>query len=335
MAILFAAAEAEAFVLTTVAQIFTDATNVNTNFVQNGINLSLGAEARCDFTAQTEGWAHFRAHFGSLSANSTLQVVEFVDSGTGQTVFQLDVDGVVSSVIGQFNLEYWNGAAFTEILATEYGLFGGIQYTFDFHWDIDNAAGVFEWYVDGVLVAQFSGDTLNTGYTQIDRMVLQCANSSGSGSGNGTTFSEIIVATTDTRGMRVHAADPTANGTNTAWTNDVTAVDEGNVDDTDFIESGVANDVETFAVRDLSAVADNFTVKAVVVNARALRDTTGPQNMELVVRSGTTDYLSGNVSGLTTAFAPFSYIWADDPDTAAPWTTGGVNAMEVGVKSIT
>jgi hypothetical protein len=332
MSILFAASEPEGMTLTGSERYAR--TDVDTNFTQHGTAFALGASGRIDFTAQTSGWAHMVVMLPTLSANCTQPICEFIDSGTGQVVFQLDMDGV-SGTQGQTNLKYWNGAALTEILTTDYGLFAGILYTFDFHWVIDNSVGMFEWYIDGVLIAQLSGDTLHTGFTQIDRLNLRYMSTSGTGTGNAITFSEVIVATDDTRAMRVHAADPTGNGGQTAWTGDSTAVDDNGVDDTDFIESGVANDVETVAVRDLSAVADNLTPKAVVVSARALRDATGPQNMELVIRQAATDYLSGNVTGLTTAFAPFYYVWATDPNTAAAWTVSGINSMEVGVKAKT
>ena len=333
MAILFAAAEAEAFAVTGTAEMYGLTTEVDTDFVRNAITLASGATATCTFTAQTAGWAHMRVQFPTLSANFLGAPIQLIDSGTAQVVLQLDEDGV-SGTQGQFNLEYWNGSALTEILASDFPLFANILYTFDFHWVIDDVSGLFEWYVDGVLVAQYTGDTLHTGFTQIDTLTLT-QHGTGTGSANGVSFSEIIVATEDTRPLRVHGMYATAAGTNTAWTGDNTAVDEATFDDTDFIESGTADQKESYACTDLSAVADNFSVRAVALNARALRDTTGPQNMELLVRSGGTDYTSGNVSGLTTSFAPFSYIWATDPATAAAWTTSGVNAAEIGVVSRT
>ena len=57
-----------------------------------------------------------------------------------------------------------------------------------------------------------------------------------------------------------------------------------------------------------------------------------PTNLKLVVRSGGTDYLSGD-KVVPASEKSLWNIWETDPYDAAAWTEADVNAMEIGVKS--
>lgn len=336
MAVLFAASEAESFTVVNPTNLTasTSGTDIDTNFARAGMKLKGNATLRHDLASPvTELWCHFRFRLEAAGSSSDDNLVEFIDTGTGQTVVQIDGDN------GTFNLEYWNGSSFTSI--TPSFVIDTSQHEIDFHAKIADVGGVFEWFLDGVLVARFSGDTLLSGFTQIDRIEIKNPNAVNNSSVEECIVSEVIITdsgTGDTRNMRLATHDPTGNGTNTAWTNAVTEVDEAGVnDDTDFITSGTATQKETYAARDLTATADNFQIVAVVLGVRGRNDGGGgPQNIAPVIRSGGTDFVGSNLSGITTAFAPLSqHILAADPNTTAAWTPSAVNAMEIGVQSAT
>lgn len=339
MSILIATTELELATLTTATQIFSR-TQVDSNFAPVGAGLNSSAEARFDFAAQTEIWVHFMVNIQSITAGNTSDIVQLIDSGTGQVVLQLDMDGAS----GATNLEYWNGAAFTEILTTDRDLQAGVLYNMDIYAKIDNAAGFWQWYIDGVLIASFSGDTLNTGFTQIDRVSFHSPSTGSTGATSSTVFSEILIQTTDTRNMRVATLDVSANsGTNIGWTGTVLDVDEDiagsngtEAGDSNFISGAANGDREGYTARDLSAVADDMYIVAVVLGIRGRRDTGGPQNIQGSLRIGGTDYDSANLTGVNTAFGPLQPdIRTTDPSTAAAWGATNVNGMEIGVEANT
>lgn len=332
----------------------TNATHISTNFSRHGMqpsgSLSQG-KLIMQFPAQTDFWFHACISHQSVATTTLTPPIQFIDSATGQVVFQYDPDtgsGDYNDGATDWDWEYWDGAAFQELTrfggntaAHSFRPTSNVLHSIDVHFIVAND-GLVNFYVDGVRRGGFSGDTLNTGFTQVDTLLIQ--NPGSLGSSTSLTVTEVIVATEDTRGMRLFTSYPTANGTNTAWTGTFSNADKDNpqLNDTDFIYSGTANQVETYAMADLSAVADNLVPKAVVTCVRAHVGPAGPQNLQHVIRSGTTDYPSSNVTytnGTALADAvpigPTMVVWTTDPDTAAAWTTSGVNAIEVGVKSIT
>jgi len=71
------------------------------------------------------------------------------------------------------------------------------------------------------------------------------------------------------------------------------------------------------------------TIRAVRPLLLARLDATGTSAFSMRTRSGTTNSdLSTNA--LTTGGAYLSTVYATDPDTAAVWTTSGIDALEVG-----
>lgn len=335
MAVLFAATELESFQRSSATAVTqsTTAGRFDSNFSRGAIEVADGSHyAQADFTAETDGWLHFLAYFTDLNnIEHDNQIFQLRDSSTGQVVLQLDGDN------GAWDMEYWNGSSFTEVSIAGGASGGGFPIgelvRFDVQWTIHNSTGVFRIYMNESLIVEFTGDTLQTGFTTIDQLRL----SSGSTrvSADQTYFSEVIVADEDTRGWRLATLGVTADGTNTAWTGDYTDIDEIDLDDADDITSDTADQVHGFAVDNVPAEAAGYSVEAVVVGMRANRAASGPQNLQAHVRSGGTDYFSSNVGTLGLGLLPFQAVFATDPGTASAWAQSGVNAAEVGVKSIT
>lgn len=150
--------------------------------------------------------------------------------------------------------------------------------------------------------------------------------------GAGACFwSQILCKTTSTIGRNVSVGYATGNGANTAWTGDYTGIDEIVYSDADGISSGTATQVETYT----SSVptVNGFLVEGVVINARAKCGETGPQNLELCIRTAATNYFSSDHL-LTLGYAGYCGIWETDPSTSAAWVTAAAQALEFGVKSI-
>lgn len=184
-------------------------------------------------------------------------------------------------------------------------------------------------YENGVLVADYSGNVVTDAATQLNQVQI-----AGPGCGV-SSWSEMIIATTDTRNMHLATLKPTANGNAMAWTGIVGSINPVTYNDANNISSGTANQIAEFTVPSLPT--GNFSVNAVVQSARATASATGPQNLEFDVRTGGTDYQTANQT-LTLSFANGYYtVWSTNPNTSAAWTTSdlGNAGFNLGVESKT
>jgi len=269
---------------------------------------------------------------GTLGATTVAPYFVLVDSATGQVAFQFDCDGSA----GSHNFEYWNGASFTELTPDD-TLVASTKYALDFYVKIDNVSGELRYYRDGVLIQTFSGDTLHSGFTQIDTLVLFCPNNeTGQSGASSTKFSQVIVSTQDTRGWRLATLNPTALGTTSAWTGANADISDAVIADENTFLSATANgNVSTHTAADLSSAAALYQPIAVVVTARARRDDTGPQNLQLGVRTNSADNFTTSVVGLEGGLRGFRRIMHLNPVTGVRWFNSEINAIEIGVKAVT
>lgn len=328
MTVFFAGTEMDTFIpVGGQVLVSTTASRMDTTFSRSSVRTQTFSYMEANFTSLTEGWLHVTINIEFFAnTNQDFAWVELRDSTTGQSVFQIDGDD------GSFNLEYWNGASFTEITPTINSfLTQDTVQKLDFHWKIADTDGVFELFIDEVLAASFTGDTLNAGFTQIDRVRLLNTSHSQNSSLYNVYFSETIVADVSTIGWHLKTLAPTGVGNSTTWTGTFDDVDDITFNDDTFISSGTAEEVELFTIEDLGAA---FQVEAVVVAARSRTAVTGPQNLQMAIRTGGSNFFSSNVP-VGTGFAGEQAVWDLNPDTGLPWTNAEVDALEIGVKSKT
>lgn len=275
------------------------------------------------FSAQTNLWVHWEVRPGTIDVSAggnTLSGLWFrAYSSAGTERIRLHA-GSGSSIIAS----YFNGTSWSVIGTSLGSLYAsGTRYQFDVNIDIPN--NKIDFYINRTLVHSFSGslgsDIAQVGFNSFDN-------------GNQAGVSQVIVTDESPLWFKYKLDLPNANSsTNTAFTGDYTAVDEAILNDADFISSGTANQIETF-----KAAARNFTgynVLAVTVNYRALRDTTGPQNIRAVLTIGGTNYETAD-RALSLGFTNFREYYTTNPATGIAWTPSAaadVN-LEFGVKSI-
>jgi hypothetical protein len=144
----------------------------------------------------------------------------------------------------------------------------------------------------------------------------------------------MIVQDQSTIGFVLGTCVPSGAGSTSAWTGAYTDIDEAVTSDADFISSGTANQVSTFAQTAIPTLT-GYVVRAVCVSARAKRGSSGPQNIRMALRSAGTNYFSGSDISLGLGYAPVQTIWATDPATSAAWVNTAISSLEPGVKSIT
>lgn len=271
-----------------------------------------------------ECWVHFRMYFAAISltnANTPFQI----QNSAGQGVLRLQ-----NVSTANYQMQYWNGSAWTNVgssVAVTNGTF-----EFDVHSKIDNSTGIFEIFINGVSTWSFSGDTDLFSGSANDRVLFDRFTT---GSAPDAIISEIIIATTDTRSLRVATLVPNGAGASTAWTGTFADVDETDINDADFVSATTAPIDELFTLTDLSTVAQGYDPVAVTIGTRGRVGVTGPSNLQTLLRTGSTDYNSSN-KGPTTSFASVSQtIYDQNPNTTADWTISDIQGLEVGVRSIT
>lgn len=206
-------------------------------------------------------------------------------------------------------------------------------YLFEFYIYIDDVAGRITTKINGITDIDFTGDTKPSTQTTISQTQLI-----GGFVGVGY-FDNFILDDADWIGdTKIQAIYPTGAGTTTAWTpsagSNYACVDEIPPVDTDWVETNTINLTDTYATSNLTGTIDN--IKCVQVQARSIKEgAPTPLNVDLVVRSGGTDYPSSDKAVQSTFYMGEFAIWETDPATAAAWTESGVNAAEIGIKSKT
>jgi hypothetical protein len=276
------------------------------------------------FTAASDFWVH--ATFAPVTGANGTNSQAFALLSPGDNIARIVVAGTGSS--GQWKIRKGNAAGtFTDLASVTSPVFGGSGGRVDLHVNYA-VSGSATLYVNGDQVASYTGDVTTDGVTSLSALRL----SNPTTSGYGVYWSEVIIATTDTRPLRLVTMAASANGTTTNWTNGgVTNINETTLNDTTINSSGTAGQIQLYTVGDLPAIA--LDVVDVWENIRAQVDTTGPQHIRAMLRTGGSNYTSGNLSPPQLTWGLVSHHWPTNPNTSAAWTIGEVNALETGFDS--
>lgn len=197
-----------------------------------------------------------------------------------------------------------------------------------------SASGEATIYKNGTSVCTYSGDVTTDGRTQVQAVELYSA---VYGTSDGGKWSEVIVATTDTRGKNLLRLTPNGAGNAVQWdgTNPCTDILDNDPYNDASVASTPTNDELLQCTVTNTIPAGSWRVDAVSMSTRMLRGATGPQNFQFVTRTGGTDYFSSDQAP-STSFSNFrSYIQETNPGTATTWSTSDLTAVgfNIGLKS--
>jgi hypothetical protein len=169
----------------------------------------------------------------------------------------------------------------------------------------------------------------------------QAAYCSGNGSAPCSYWSEMIVATRDTRNFSLVTQAPTANGNTHNWdggtaTNAAATLQLTGQTSPQY--SGTAGQIQEYQVTP-AIPTGSFGVISVVHKTQATLGSTGPQHFDFMVRTGSTDYTSSPDAAPGATWGSLSYNWDTNPNTSAPWLTTDLPAsstsFNMGLKSVT
>lgn len=275
--------------------------------------------------AQTSFWWTGRLYFGSLTGSGAGgNLIAFLD-GTVRRLLILN-DGS-----NHLRISKQNAAGTLTTLATSSNtVVTSTQYKVDVNVTSYGASATVDVYVDNVLWVTYTGDVTTDSSTSLSGFVI------GYCGGAGQAFwSEIFCGSDDTRTQALITLPPAANGNTFAWSNSYASLDETTVDDADLCTSSAANDVAETTITS-SGITGTPAIKAVCVAARAQKGGTGPQNIQMAVRTGGNDYFSSNIA-LPAAFNRVANIFATNPATSGVWAYTDLTAagFNIGIKSIT
>ena len=201
-------------------------------------------------------------------------------------------------------------------------------------------AGQVTVYINGASVLSYAGDITTDGQTALSGFHLVSVaqmHFSGAGTNGGATWSEIIVATADTRAMSLVTQTATALGNADTFTGGAVAnINANQAQDASPDFSTSAGQVQQYKVTPAPPTG-NFSVISVVQHARVAIGSTGPSKIDFMVRTGGADFLSANlVPGAAWGLAACN--WDTNPNTGNPWSTGDLptnsTAFNFGYKSV-
>lgn len=282
------------------------------------------------FSANSTIWIHARychtsAGSCSVSTTSDAQAVIVIDSAGNPTLMLrgTGTDGVLKIS------SRTPGGVFTDLATCSAGFPGGALMQFDLYIDY-GTSGEVALYANSVKLCDFTGDVTNgDGATTLDQIrFADPASLIASGGG----WSEVIIATTDTRAMGLYTLAPNGSGNATQWTgtNPCTSILNAiTIDDANYVYTAGSGQVEECTVTN-SIPPGSYSVQALVMSGRLLVGASGPQHFDFVTRTGGTDYPSADFAP-TTSFSNFgNYVQAVNPATSNPWavsdfTTSGFN----------
>lgn len=291
---------------------------------------------QAQFSASSTFWITGRVRvFSSGSILASTRVLSLLGGVTPRLALATTYSGSNNSFGGSqsyWTLVKYDAAGASTTLATSTGVSLNDVSLFKLDVFVNYAvSGQVQVYVDGTKIIDYSGDVTTNSNTTLSAANFGVPTVSSIG-----YWSELIVATIDTRSLGLATLAPAAAGNTYAWTGAYTTINETTLDDTTIAYSTTTGQVLETTVTS-TTVPSTASIIAVLVNARAQKGNTGgPANLYGMVRTGGTDYLSSSAA-LPTSFGPLSYVWETNPATSAAWAASDITAagFNIGVKSLT
>lgn len=276
-----------------------------------------------------------RVAFGFNLNNQPANLITFRDGATEHVSLRANLDG---------SLTVYRGGPTGTLLGTSSVIFNkSIWNHIEFAVTISDTVGTVDVWLNNVSVLSLtSQDTRNGGNAQVTGIAIGTSVFPSTFGATGRTdnyWDDIVMsddASTRIGTAVVQTLYPTGAGATTQWTpstgNNWAAVDEAAANsDTDYVSTSTANNIDTYAMGNLSNTSG--TILALAVNLVARDDAGGSNSIAAVVRSGGTDYAQASVA-TTAGYLNYQTVISTDPATSSAWTGTNVNAVELGVKRI-
>ena len=282
------------------------------------------------FSASSDIWIHaqFCNAGGGCTNNNTssnAQMLRVLDSSGNPTLI---VRG--TGTAGQLKISSRNAAGAFSDLVTCPNSFASQLTQLDLSVTY-GTSGEVALYNNSVKVCDFTGDVTNgDGATTLNQ-----AEFAGPWTATSGVWSEIIIATTDTRAMSRFTANTVGNGNTVGFsgTNVCSSIwSATSFNDANYGYSGSANVLQECTTKS-PIPAGAYNVLGLVMSARVLVGASGPLHFDFVTRTNGVDYFSSDFAPTTTFSNITNYIQTVNPATGTPWAvsdfqTSGFNVGE-------
>jgi len=258
----------------------------------------------------TSCWLHFRYANDLYVCDADTPLVGLCNSTKGGTAGiwagTSSSDGQKLAILKDDGTTRSQLAASTHKVINRSGHFGNNRnHIVDLQVSNYGASATVNLYLNGSLIATYSGDISISGFSDIDCIGLGGDNQSGNFY---MKVSEVIAADEDTRRFSLMCHHPTGAGDTNQWTGAYTDIDETTLSTSDVIYTDTDDYIFQAAVRD---TASGWTARVrgikVVANAYASADATANMLRMGVKSAGSADIDSGQL--LTTSWATYER-WA-------------------------
>ncbi len=290
------------------------------------------------FSAVSTLWIHSQIDMANSNANTSGQQGLIVRSPDGVSRIVMRQTGTS----GQLKVSKRNAAGTITDLATASSNINTATLTsldIEIIYGCTSGDQVNVWY-NGSSVIAFTGASICTdSATTLNQVEFAGFNGGGGGSvtNGGTSWTEVIISDSDTRGMALWTLAPTAAGNTQSWTpNTVADINPSVINDANFVATGSSSSLSEWTTP-TTPPSGTWGVLGIVQEARVLRGTTGPQNFDFLARTKDgTDHLFGYSSTLSTSFGNFgNQIWTTNPHTSASWViTDVASGFNLGIESL-
>lgn len=201
---------------------------------------------------------------------------------------------------------------------------------YDVHVKLHATTGVFELYRDGVMLLQWTGDTLQ-GLTHFDSISLF-----GGGSldaSDNIAFSAFIVSTADSRLLQIAPMYLTGNGAIQEWDGDYTDINDVLHDASDFIETNILNEEVTYTFSKPTTPV-GYNIGAIAISGNLNHYGEDVDGVEAIYYDGVDVVSMGAFPHVEVLFAGTQVISEINPATGVRYTDAELAAFEFGFKAV-
>lgn len=269
-------------------------------------------------------WDHAVFSLNLQGGSSQQTIKAFMRSGVNVLEVRTAINGTFTELLSVYTLQ--SGVM---TLAGSFSIDINTLYAMDIKL-VAGGSGSVTVYMSGT--QRFTATGLNhSGFTGVDQIQIRGQNVSGTGSY--CCWSELICDTVPHIGdrLRTYPID-TASAVNTGFTGSVSNIDEIVYNDATFVFATANGQISTYYASGFSL--GTYNIASVGVAARAQCGLTGPQNMQIAIRVGATNFMSSTIA-LAVGYQACTNVWTTNPHAGAVWVASTAQAIEGGMEAIT
>jgi hypothetical protein len=268
----------------------------------------------------------------ATQVNGARRLIEFRNAAGPQCGVGINASGEI--------IAYRNTAATVLSTATGIVFTDGTWHYIEVEAFIHDSTGFIRVYKDGVSVLTVTGaDTKQQTADTITSFRLYGTDGT-SADPNVFAWDDVYVIDQSTRlgECRIVTLYPNGATADADWTpsgggNNYEKVDEAQVNgDTDYVASATPGDLDIYALGDLGFTPD--TIHSLQLTMCARKDDSETREVRLKLKSGATTE-DGASHAMASTYQYFSDVYEEDPDAVGPWTASSVNAMQIGIETVT